>query len=194
MTKVAIIFHTGLGHTGKTAHAVAEGARGVEGVEVQVFEIKGEQIVEGRWSGDEVLNELSASDAIIFGAPTYMAGPSAQFKAFADATAGIWFGQAWKDKFAAGFSASGTPAGDKTITHHYFSALAAQHGMIWIGQSELSSQFFGSNEGINANGHYMGLGVIGGNDPKDDNPNEGDLKTARLFGARVAGIAARRSG
>ena len=42
-----------------------------------------------------------------------MGGPAAQFKAFADATAGKWFTSAWKDKIAAGFTVSMSPSGDK---------------------------------------------------------------------------------
>src|SRR3989344_4599174 len=46
---------------------------------------------------------LAAASAIIFGSPTYMAGPSWQFKKFADASSKPWFSQAWKDKLFAGF-------------------------------------------------------------------------------------------
>jgi multimeric flavodoxin WrbA len=42
---------------------------------------------------DAVLQQLDSSDAIIFGSPTFMGGPAAQFKAFADATVAKWFGQ-----------------------------------------------------------------------------------------------------
>ena len=47
---------------------------------------------------------LDRADAIIFGSPTYMAGPSAAFKAFMDATSGRYAEQAWADKLAVGFT------------------------------------------------------------------------------------------
>ena len=83
-----------------------------------------------------MLAQLDASDAIIFGSPTYMGGPAAQFKALADATGERWYRGAWRDKLAAGFTVSSGPSGDKLSTLHYFFTLAMQHGMIWIGLPE----------------------------------------------------------
>src|SRR4029077_994413 len=36
---------------------------------------------------------ITEADAIIFGTPTYMGGPSAQFKVFSDASSDVWFGK-----------------------------------------------------------------------------------------------------
>ena len=58
-------------------------------------------------------DKLNAADGIIFGAPTYMGGVSAPFKAFIDAASKVWFQQGWKDKTAAGFTNSGSYSGDK---------------------------------------------------------------------------------
>ncbi|MEM6283828.1 MAG: flavodoxin family protein, partial [Chloroflexota bacterium] len=125
MTTVSIIFHSGMGNTAKVAEAVASGARSVESTDVNVFPITGEQITEGRWQDDAVMEALAASDAIIFGSPTYMGMVSGPFKCFADATAPIWFQMAWKDKIAGGFTSSGYASGDKVETLHYMATLAA---------------------------------------------------------------------
>jgi len=77
-------------------------------------------------ANDPVFAQLDASDAIIFGTPTYMGGPSAQFKAFADACGGKWYAGAWRDKLAAGFTISSGPSGDKLSTLHYLFTLAMQ--------------------------------------------------------------------
>ena len=69
---------------------------------------RGERVEEAASQSDA----LDRSDAIIFGCPTYMGGPSAQFKTFADATSKLWYEQRWKDKLAAGFTNSGSPAGE----------------------------------------------------------------------------------
>ncbi len=69
---------------------------------------------------------LDAADAIIFGAPTYMGSTSAKFKAFEEAASGRWFQQAWKDKFAAGFTTSGSYSGDKLNTLQDLAVNAAQ--------------------------------------------------------------------
>ena len=86
MSTVSVIYFTGSGHTAKLAEAVNQGAAAVAGVTTHLIAIKGEDITHGRYKNDEVMATLDASDAIIFGSPTYMGGPAAQFKALADAT------------------------------------------------------------------------------------------------------------
>ena len=88
MTKVAIVYHSGYGHTAKLAEAVAEG---VERGGSEVALLKADDLTTpdaGPW------DELAAADAIIFGAPTYMGSASATFKQFQDATSKVWMTQA----------------------------------------------------------------------------------------------------
>ncbi len=75
--------------------------------------IEGKDIVEGRYQNEDVLAKLGAADAIVFGTPTYMAGPSAQFKAFADATGMIWFQRGWRNKIAGASLTADLPAATK---------------------------------------------------------------------------------
>ncbi len=133
MPTLSVIYFSGTGHTTKLAEAVHKGAASVPGVTTQLIAISGDDILKGRYQNDAVFAQLDASDAIIFGSPTYMGGPAAQFKAFADATGGRWFAGAWRDKLAAGFTVSSGPSGDKLSTLHYFFTLAMQLGMMWIG-------------------------------------------------------------
>jgi len=88
MPTISVIYFSGAGHTTKLAEAVNKGAATVGGVTTHLIAINGDDIVKGRYKNDDVFAKLDASDAIIFGSPTYMGGPAAQFKAFADATAG----------------------------------------------------------------------------------------------------------
>ena len=62
---------------------------------------------------DEAWQTLDEADAIIFGSPTYMGGPSWQFKKFADASSKAWFGRKWQDKVFGGFTNSASLNGDK---------------------------------------------------------------------------------
>src|SRR5580704_6542774 len=110
MATESIIYFSGMGHTAKMAEAVHKGAASVAGVKANLIAINGDDIVKGRYQNDAVLAQLDASDAIIFGSPTYMGGPAGQFKTFADATAGRWFTKAWRDKLAAGFTVSSSPS------------------------------------------------------------------------------------
>jgi NAD(P)H dehydrogenase (quinone) len=185
MATVSIIYFTGSGHTAKLGDAVNKGAASVSGVKTNLIAISGDDIVNGRYQNDEVMSALEASNAIIFGSPTYMGGPAAQFKAFADATVDAWYEQKWRDKLAAGFTVSGTPSGDKFSTLQYFHTLAMQHGMIWIGLAEMPAQ----PNGVNRLGSWGGAMAETGQESPDVEPNEEDKLTGEMLGKRVATFA-----
>ena len=187
MTTVSTIYFSGTGHTMKLAEAVNKGSASVDGVKTNLIAIRGEDIAKGRYANETVLAQLDASDAIIFGSPTYMGGPAAQFKAFADATGERWYRSAWRDKLAAGFTVSSGPSGDKLSTLHYFFTLAMQHGMIWAGMPELPM----NDKGINRLSSYSGVMAQAGQEPTDLAPNAADKLTGELLGRRVATFAAK---
>jgi NAD(P)H dehydrogenase (quinone) len=187
MKTVSIIYFSASGHTAKFAEAVAKGASSVAGVKADLIAISGDDIVKGRYTNASVMVALDASDAIIFGSPTFMGGPAAQFKAFADASSESWYGQKWRDKLAAGFTVSGAPSGDKFSTLQYFHTLAMEHGMIWIGLGELPGQ----PNGVNRLGSWIGAMAVGGLQPSDNTPSHDDLLTGEVLGKRVSAFAAK---
>lgn len=181
MTKVAVVFHSGYGHTLRMAQAVAEGAA------AQFVAIDAEgNLPAGGWE------TLAAADAIVMGSPTYMGTVSWQFKKFADASSKPWFSQGWKDKVFAGFTNSATMNGDKLSTLHYLFTLAMQHSGIWVGTGMMPSNAKAAQRNdLNYVGSFSGAMA---QSPSDSGPDEmlpGDLETARLFGERVARVAAR---
>lgn len=188
MSKVAIIYHSGYGHTQKQAEAVHAGAASVDGTTVNLIAINAEgDIAASDWA------TLDAADAIVFGSPTYMGSASWQFKKFADATSRPWFAQQWKDKIAAGFTNSASMNGDKLSTLNGIFALAMQHGMIWVGTGLLPSNSKAAQRNdINYLGAFSGLMA---QSPSDSSPEEGplpgDLAFARVFGQRIAETTAR---
>ena len=177
MAKVAVVFHSGYGHTHRVAQFVADGA----GAELVAIDADG-NITDAQWA------TLDAADAIIMGSPTYMGMASWQFKKFADASSKKWFTSGWKDKIAGGFTCSASPSGDKLSTLQYFITLAMQQGMIWVGQPIL-------NDGtLNRLGSYSGvMAQVGPTSPAEDIP-QGDLDTAKAYGARVAEVATKLRG
>ncbi len=183
MAKVAVVFHSGYGHTLRMAQAVAAGA----GAELVPIDAEG-NLTEAGWAA------LGAADAIIFGSPTYMGNVSWQFKKFADASSKPWFGQAWKNKIFAGFTNSATMNGDKHSTLHYMITLAMQHSGIWVGTGMMPSNAKAAQRNdINYVGSSAGAMA---QSPSDSSPAEmlqGDLDTAKLFGQRVAEISAKFS-
>lgn len=184
MTKVVVVYHSGYGHTQRMAQSVADGAA------AQLLAIDADgNLPDGGWE------LLGAADAIIMGSPTYMGMVSWQFKKFADASSKPWFAQAWKDKLFAGFTNSATMNGDKLSTLHYLFTLAMQHGGLWVGTGIMPSNSKAANRNdVNYVGSFTGAMA---QSPSDASPAEmlpGDLQTARLFGQRVAAVAARVRG
>jgi multimeric flavodoxin WrbA len=184
MAQVAVVFHSGYGHTLRMAQAVAEGA----GAELVAIDADG-NVTDAGW------NTLNAADAIIMGSPTYMGSVSWQFKKFADASSKPWFSQAWKDKVFAGFTNSATMNGDKLSTLHYLFTLAMQQGGIWVGTALMPSNTKAAQRNdINYVGSFSGAMA---QSPSDSSPAEmlqGDLDTAKLFGKRVAEVATKFRG
>ncbi len=176
-TKLAVVYHSGYGHTAKVAEHVAEGAR----AHAEVVLLNADEATAR-------IEELAAYDAIVFGAPTYMGSVSAQFKAFMDASAKVWYSQGWKDKIAGGFTVSNSPSGDKLNTLQQLSVFAAQHSMIWVGTGLMPGGTIGSD--INRYGSSLGLMTRTDNAPAEVTPDAADLETSRLFGARLAQKAA----
>lgn len=177
MAKVAVVFHSGYGHTQRVAQFVAEGA----GADLVSIDADG-NLTDAQWA------TLDAADAVIFGSPTYMGMASWQFKKFADATSKKWFTGAWKDKVAGGFTCSASPSGDKLSTIQYFITLAMQQGMIWVGQPAMNDgtiNRIGSNSGV--------MAQVGPTSPAEDIP-QGDLDTAKAYGARVTEVATKLRG
>ncbi|NJL10026.1 MAG: flavodoxin family protein [Calothrix sp. SM1_7_51] len=193
MVSIAIVYFSGSGHTHIMAEALASGVRKLSETKVELLRITGEQIVNGRWQDADILSKLNQADAIVFGSPTYMGGVAAQFKTFLDAASQVWFTQGWKDKVAGGFTHSSSLSGDKQGTLLYLVTNAAQHGMIWVGVGDLSSQYAGKSDGLNRLGSFLGVMgqsqmIMDGAQPALD---AGDRLTAEKYGERIA-LAAKR--
>lgn len=182
MKTITVIYFSGAGHTTRMAEAVTKGAGSVNEVKVNLISLDGKDIVDGRYKNDSVMAAIDGSDAVIFGSPTYMGGPAAQFKAFADASGERWFKSGWKDKLAAGFTVSAGPSGDKLSTLHYFFTLAMQHGMVWIG---LDTNPF-NDQGINRLSSFSGAMGQAMQEPPEEAPNDADKRTGEVLGKRVA--------
>ncbi len=157
MTLVSIVYFSRHGHTKKQAEAIEAGAK-VSVPRVHLFPID----AEGK-APDSAWELLKTSNGIIFGTPTYMGGPSWQFKKFADASSAIWSKHEWDKKIAAGFTNS---MSTKFLSIGYLITLAMQHGMIWAGSLSQTPQE--------------------GSKKPDFSPHE--MEAARAFGERIGAI------
>ena len=123
MPQIVVVYHSGYGHTQRVAQQVADGAN------AQLLAIDAEgNLPEGGWE------TLNAADAIIFGTPTYMGGPSWQFKKFADASSKAWFSRAWQDKVFGGFTNSASFNGDKQVTLIALQTSGGDWKRFWLGK------------------------------------------------------------
>ena len=184
MTQVVVVYHSGYGHTQRVAQQVADGAAG----ELLAIDAEG-NLPEGGW------DKLAAADAIVFGSPTYMGGPSWQFKKFADASSKPWFSRVWQDKVFGGFTNSASLVGDKGATLIALQTLASQHGGIWVSLGLLpSNKKESTRNDLNSLGGSVGLLVQSPSDASVEEIPQGDLDTARSYGQRIAQITTRLRG
>lgn len=192
MVKLAIVFQSGKGHTKALAESILKGINSVEGASGSLFEIRGQDIHDGRFANEALMGALDTCDGIVFGCATYMGSASAIFKAFLEsAFQPRWFEQRWKDKIAAGFTNSASQNGDKLTTLFQISIFAMQMGMVWVGVSDLPGNNWsgGARSDLNRLGSWVG--AMGQSNADEDKPSIGDIDTAERLGARVAVITRR---
>lgn len=181
MRSIAVVSHSNKGHSQAQANAVAYGASLVEGIVVNQINVED---INSHW---ETLNQ---SNAIIFGCPTYMGTVSGQFKCFMDSTLDIWSTQKWRNKFAAGFTISAAPSGDKLNTLIQLLLFAAQHGMLWISLDLLPGRVLTEDGASSLNRLGGWIGAMAQSQRDQTLPlNQSDWETAVYLGRRVALIS-----
>ncbi|MBL3960934.1 flavodoxin family protein [Burkholderia sp. KCJ3K979] len=182
---ISIVHDSGYGHTARVAQAVAEGVGQVPEAEAKLFAVAGGV----DWA------TLEASDAIVFGSPTYNGMISARLKQFfEDSTKAAWTELKWRNKIAAGFTNSGAQHGDKLNSLVSMALFAAQHGMIWVGLDLMpgNNSSTASPDDLNRLGSWLGVMTHANVDQGPDvAPPASDLTTAQYLGRRVATIVSR---
>lgn len=178
--QIAIVYDSGFGHTASLARSVAEGVGRVAGAHAVLV-----PLTDGPASWDV----LEASDAIVFGSPTYNGLVTARFKQFMeDTTRPVWLPQKWRDKIAAGFTNSGAMHGDKLNSLVSMALFAAQHGMIWVGLDLFPGK---TAEDPNRIGGWLGAMAQSDDVAPELSPGASDLATAAHLGQRVAEVTRR---
>ncbi|PWB15741.1 NADPH-dependent FMN reductase [Acinetobacter sp. AM] len=178
MSNISVVYFSGYGHTKVIAQTFAQE------ISANLIEIDANgDIQEQDWA------TLDQSDAIVFGAPTYMGTAPWQFKKFADATSKKWFTRAWQDKIFGGFTNSASLNGDKQLTLIQLQTLASQHGGIWVSLGLLpANSKSATREDVNNLGGSVGLLVQTPSDASVDEIPSGDLETAKVYAQRIAKI------
>ena len=123
MARILVVYDSRSGNTEKMAHAVAKGAKKVQGVKVVVKKVD-----------DAKLDDLLNADGIIVGSPTYYGLMSGKMKSFFDESVKI-HGKLAGKAGAAFTSSGGTASGAETTLLSILKALLV-HGMIVQGRAD----------------------------------------------------------
>lgn len=187
MSKIAIIYYSGYGHTAKLAEAVIAGIREAGATPVEI------RIPDDGVIGDADWQAIQDADALIYGSPTYMGNVAWQFKRFADASSKLWMTQGLAGRIAGGFTVSASTVGDKGETMSWLMTFAQQHGQLWAGPAQLPANTLAHTpEDANWTGFSTGLmGIARSDSTPDQGPYTGDLEAGRLYGRRIAQLTLR---
>lgn len=202
--KVLILFHSLYGHIATLANAVAEGARTVPGINVQIKRIPetlSPDIINkmGATASQEALasipvatyDDLIAADGIIFGTPTRFGNMSAQMKQFLDGTGQLWATNALVGKVGSVFTSTATQHGGQESTILSFHTVLLHHGFIIVGLPYSFNGQKGVDE-ITGCSPYGASTITGGDGARMPSANE--LDGARFQGKHVASIVAKLKG
>ncbi len=196
MTRILVLYYSSYGHTETMANAVAQGARGVAGVDVvvkRVPELTPREVAEkshyklDQAAPEATVDELPDYDAIIFGTPTRYGNMTAQMKNFIDQTGGLWFGDKLVGKVGSVFTSTATQHGGQETTLTSFHTVLFHLGMIVVGLPYTHKGMMRLDEVVG--GSPYGATTIAGGDGSRI-PSETELEGARHQGRHVAEVTA----
>ncbi len=202
--KVLVLCYSLYGHVYKLAQAVAEGAKEVEGAEVElkrvpetlpedVIEQMGAAEFQKAFTGVPVCKpeELADYDAIIFGTPTRFGNMCGQMRQFLDATGSLWVDGSLIGKVGSVFTSSARQHGGQESTILSFHITLLHQGMLVAG---LPYSFAGQmrNDEITGGSPY-GISTVAGGEG-ERTPTENELAGARFQGKHAAEIAKKLAG
>jgi len=121
VTRILIVYDSVSGNTERMAHAVAEGARQVKNVDVEMKNVDRTN-----------LDDLVCADGIAFGSPTYFGEMSGRLKTFIDESIKV-YGKLEGKVGAAFTSSGGTASGAETTLLSIVQSMFV-HGMIVQGR------------------------------------------------------------
>lgn len=200
-TKIKVIFHSVYGHVYKLAEAVAEGARSVPGVEVELLQVREmlpADVIEkmGATEAKKAFahipvadpKKLAEADGILFGSGTRYGSASASMQAFFDATGGLWMKGALVGKAGGVFVSTGTQHGGQETTIINMQTFLFHQGLVVVGVPYAAQELTNMDE-ITGGSPY-GAGTLAGSDGSRQ-PSANELAIARFQGKHTAQIAAK---
>jgi len=199
-TKVYIVYYSMYGHVEKLAEEIKKGADSVEGVEATLWQVP-------ETLSDDVLikmntppksevpiiepRQLADADALILGFPTRYGMMAAQFKAFLDATGGLWRTQQLAGKPAGIFYSTGSQGGGQETTPLTAITQLVHHGLIYVPIGYTFGAGMFEMEQVKGGSPY-GAGTFAGDGTRQ--PTKLELDQAFHQGKYISGIAKKLKG
>jgi NAD(P)H dehydrogenase (quinone) len=199
--KVHVIFYSMYGHVWRLAEAIVEGAREVNGTDVQLFQVAETLPVEvlekmGAVQAKQAFahvpvadpKRLAEADAIILGTPTRYGSATAQMRAFLDATGQLWAAGALIGKVGSAFTSTASQHGGQETTLLTLSTFFFHQGMVIAGVPYSSQELLNMSE--LSGGTPYGASTVAG--PRGErHPSANELAIAQAQGRHVAQIASK---
>ena len=195
MTKVLVLYYSMYGHIEAMARAIAEGAKSVDGVSVDIKRVPelvpAEVLAKSGAKTDQKapvaqVADLPEYDAIIFGVPTRFGMMAAQMRNFLDQTGGLWAQGKLIGKVGSVFASTATQHGGQESTILSFHTTLLHQGMVIVGLP-YSAQGQTRIDEITGGSPYGATTIAGGDGKRQ--PSQNELELARFQGKHVAQIA-----
>ena len=194
MNKILVLYHSLWGHIETMAGSIAEGARDVSGVTVDIKRVpeglSAETLAAVYAKTDQAAteahpDELADYDAIIFGTPTRFGNMSGQMRNFLDRTGNLWQEGKLVGKIGSVFASTATQHGGQETTITSFHTFLFHQGMIVVGVPYSCQELMNMSE-ISGGTPYGATTLSKGDGSRQPSANE--LAIARFQGRHVAEI------
>src|SRR5579862_7006471 len=196
-TQLQIIFYSMYGHIYKMTEAIAQGAREVKDVQVDVFRVpelvpeeilvkSGAKEAQKQFAHIPIvkLEQFANADAYIFGTPTRFGNMCSQMRNFLDQLGGLWMKNTFVNKIGSVFTSTGTQHGGQETTITSFHTTLLHLGMLVVGVPYSETKLMDMKE--ISGGTPYGASTMAGDGKRQ--PSENELAIAQFQGKHVAEI------
>jgi len=194
MSKILVLYYSAYGHIETMANAVAEGARGVAGTQVdikRVPELVPDEVAKASYYKMDqaapiaTVAELEHYDAIIIGTGTRYGRMASQMANFLDQTGSLWARGALNGKVGSAFTSTASQHGGQETTLTSTIVNLMHFGMVVVGLPYSFPGLVGLDE-VSGGTPYGASTIAAGDGSRQPSANE--LDGARFQGKHVAEI------
>jgi NAD(P)H dehydrogenase (quinone) len=197
-TRLQIVFYSMYGHIYRMTEAIAQGARDVPDVQVDIFRVpelvpddilekSGAKAAQAAFTHIPIIKpeQLVGADGYIFGTPTRFGNMCSQMRNFLDQLGELWMKNTFVSKVGSVFTSSNSQHGGQETTITSFHTTLFHLGMIIIGVPYSETRLLTTQE--ISGGTPYGASTLAGDTGKRM-PSENELAIARYQGKYVAEV------